>query len=165
MTLPSRLANSLAGDEGDELGDALLQGLLGVLGDLAVGRHGLLHDAADVGDGEEPVLLPDPAPATAPRAPAVVAPAVGHRPPGNPRSIVNQISLQNPSARDRERGKEEEASCVRSSPYKNARARAGERRGEKGGGEEMVVVGAVRRERWGMGDRTLEKARRPGPVR
>jgi hypothetical protein len=48
----------LASDEGDELRDALLHGLLSVLGDLPVSRDGLLHDATDVGDGQEPVLLP-----------------------------------------------------------------------------------------------------------
>ena len=67
--------DSLAGDEGDELGDALLQGFLGVLGNLAVSRDGLLHDAADVGDGQEPVLLPDAAVPASSATAAVVAPA------------------------------------------------------------------------------------------
>ena len=49
--------NSLAGDEADELGDALLDGLLGVLGDLAVLRHRAAHDAANVGDRQVPILL------------------------------------------------------------------------------------------------------------
>jgi len=34
-----------------------LHGFLGVLGDFAVGGKRFLHDAADVGDGEEAVLL------------------------------------------------------------------------------------------------------------
>ena len=38
---------------------AYLHRLLGILGDLGVGRERLLHDARDVGDGEEAVLLPD----------------------------------------------------------------------------------------------------------
>ena len=53
------LVGCLAGDEADELGDALLHRLLGLLGDLGVGRQDLLHDAADVGDGQQPVLLLD----------------------------------------------------------------------------------------------------------
>jgi hypothetical protein len=52
------LVGGLAGDEADELGHALLHRLLGLLGDLGVGRQDLLHDAADVGDGQQPVLLP-----------------------------------------------------------------------------------------------------------
>uniref|UniRef100_A0A0A9GEY4 Uncharacterized protein n=1 Tax=Arundo donax TaxID=35708 RepID=A0A0A9GEY4_ARUDO len=52
------LVGGLAGDEGDELGDALLHRLLGVLGDLGVGRKRLLHDPAHVRDRQEPVLLP-----------------------------------------------------------------------------------------------------------
>jgi hypothetical protein len=52
------LVGGLAGDEGDELGDALLHRLLGVLGDLGVGRERLLHDPAHVRDRQEPVLLP-----------------------------------------------------------------------------------------------------------
>ena len=51
---------SLAGDEADEFGNAFLHGVLGVLGDLAVGRQRLLHDPADVRDRQVPVLLPRP---------------------------------------------------------------------------------------------------------
>jgi hypothetical protein len=53
------LVGGLAGDEADELGDALLNGLLGLLGDLGVGGQDLLHDAAHVGDGKKAVLLLD----------------------------------------------------------------------------------------------------------
>lgn len=53
------LIAGLASDEADELGNALLNGVLGVLGDLAVGGKDLLHDAADVGDGKVAVLLTD----------------------------------------------------------------------------------------------------------
>jgi hypothetical protein len=81
--------DSLDGDEGDELGDALLHGLLGVLGDLPVGWDGLLHDAADVGDGQEPVLLPDTA-TTAPRTPALVAPTAT---PGTSRPVRHPVVL------------------------------------------------------------------------
>ena len=34
-----------------------MDGLLGILSDLSVGRESLLHDPADVGDREKPVLL------------------------------------------------------------------------------------------------------------
>ena len=51
-------SNSLAGDEGDELRQALLHRLLGVLCNLGVARQRLLHDAADVGNRQEAVLLP-----------------------------------------------------------------------------------------------------------
>lgn len=51
----------LAGDEADVLGHALLDGLLGVVGDLGVGRKDLAHDPDHVGDRHEPVLLPDDA--------------------------------------------------------------------------------------------------------
>lgn len=47
----------LARDEADELGDAFLDGLLRVLGDLAVPRDDLLHDPAHVGYREKTVLL------------------------------------------------------------------------------------------------------------
>jgi hypothetical protein len=57
--LLAALVGGLAGDEADELGDALLHGLLGLLGDLGVGGQDLLHDAPDVGDGQQPVLLLD----------------------------------------------------------------------------------------------------------
>jgi hypothetical protein len=80
--------HSLAGDEGNELGDALLHGLLGVLGDLPVGRDGLLHDAADVGDGQEPVLLPDAA--AAPGTSALVAPPAS---PGAGRLVHHPVVL------------------------------------------------------------------------
>jgi len=52
-----KLRSVLAGNEADELRDAFLQSFLGVLGDFHVGRKHFLHDAADVGDGEEAVLL------------------------------------------------------------------------------------------------------------
>jgi hypothetical protein len=83
----------LASDEGDELRDALLHGLLSVLGDLPVSRDGLLHDATDVGDGQEPVLLPDAATAStsaAPGAPALVAPASA---PRARRSVRHELLL------------------------------------------------------------------------
>ena len=51
----------LAGDEADELGDALLDGLPGVPSDLSVLRHRAAHDAPDVGDRQESVLLLAPA--------------------------------------------------------------------------------------------------------
>ena len=38
------------GDEADELGDALLDALFGVLGDFGGGGYGLFHDARDIGD-------------------------------------------------------------------------------------------------------------------
>lgn len=44
-------------DEGDELGYTLLDRLFRVLGDLGVGRQGLLHNARDVGDRQVLVLL------------------------------------------------------------------------------------------------------------
>mmetsp|Transcript_12965 Transcript_12965/g.55332 ORF Transcript_12965/g.55332 Transcript_12965/m.55332 type:complete len:218 (+) Transcript_12965:1950-2603(+) len=47
----------LAGDEADELRDALLDRLLGVLGDLRVRGQRLLHDATDVGNWQEAVLF------------------------------------------------------------------------------------------------------------
>ena len=47
----------LAGDKADELEDAFLHSFLGVLGDFPIGRKRFLHDAADVGDREEAVLL------------------------------------------------------------------------------------------------------------
>ncbi|KAI3441099.1 uncharacterized protein J3R85_002773 [Psidium guajava] len=51
------LVRGLAGDEADELRDALLDGLLGLLGDLGVRGEGPLHDPAHVGNRQEPVLL------------------------------------------------------------------------------------------------------------
>lgn len=65
----------LAGDEADEFGDAFLDGVLGVLGDLAVLRQSLLHDATDVGDGQIPVLLAHAAPAAAASLRALLAAA------------------------------------------------------------------------------------------
>ena len=53
-----KLDHSLAGYEADELARALLDGLLGVLCNLGIGRQDLLHDAADVGDRQEAVRLP-----------------------------------------------------------------------------------------------------------
>ena len=47
----------LAGDETDELGNAFLESLLRILGDLAVGRKSLLHDPADICDRKVPILL------------------------------------------------------------------------------------------------------------
>lgn len=47
----------LAGDEADVLGDALLDGLLGVVGDLCMGRKDTAHDAYDVGYGHVLVLF------------------------------------------------------------------------------------------------------------
>ena len=44
-----------------ELGDALLDGLPGVPSDLSVLRHRAAHDAPDVGDRQESVLLLAPA--------------------------------------------------------------------------------------------------------
>ena len=55
---PQPRNHSLAGDEGDELRQALLHRLLGVLCNLGVARQRLLHDAADVGNRQEAVLLP-----------------------------------------------------------------------------------------------------------
>ncbi|CAH9123279.1 unnamed protein product [Cuscuta epithymum] len=55
--LPLALVGGLAGDEADELRHALLDALLGVLGDLPAGRDDLLHDPADIGDWEELVLF------------------------------------------------------------------------------------------------------------
>jgi hypothetical protein len=51
------LVGGLPGDEGDELGHALLYRLLGVVADLGVRRQRLLHDRAHVRDRKEPVLL------------------------------------------------------------------------------------------------------------
>ena len=48
--------HSLAGDEADELADALLHRLFCVLCNLCICRQRLFHDAADVGDGQEAVL-------------------------------------------------------------------------------------------------------------
>jgi hypothetical protein len=42
-----------AGDEGNELGYALLNSFLGVFGDFGIIGKGLLHNAADVGDRQE----------------------------------------------------------------------------------------------------------------
>lgn len=47
---------TLARDERDELGHALLHRLLGVLGDLRIRRQGLLHDTRDVCNRQEAVL-------------------------------------------------------------------------------------------------------------
>ena len=58
LPCPALSLHSLAGDEGDKLGEALLHRLLGVLGNLGVGRQHPLHDAADVGDGQVAVLVP-----------------------------------------------------------------------------------------------------------
>lgn len=51
------LVGGLASDEADELRNALLNRLLCVFGDLAVGWQGLLHDPAYVGYRKETVLL------------------------------------------------------------------------------------------------------------
>ncbi|KAJ1419615.1 hypothetical protein SESBI_14945 [Sesbania bispinosa] len=51
--------NILIGDGVDELRDALLNGLFGILRDFSSGREGLFHDADDVGDGKKPFLLTD----------------------------------------------------------------------------------------------------------
>lgn len=48
----------LAGDEADVLGDALLDGLLCIVGDLGMRREDLAHDPYHVGNRHEPVLLP-----------------------------------------------------------------------------------------------------------
>lgn len=48
----------LSGDEADVLGDALLDHLLVIVGDLGVGRDDLSHDPDDVRDGHEQILLP-----------------------------------------------------------------------------------------------------------
>lgn len=61
----------LAGDEADELRDTLLDSLLGVLRDFAISRKPLLHDAADVSNRKEAILL------TEAGAGAVVAALVG----------------------------------------------------------------------------------------
>ncbi|KAJ8524521.1 hypothetical protein ON010_g16597 [Phytophthora cinnamomi] len=53
------LVAGLARDERDELAHALLHRLLAVLGDLGRGRQRHLHDARDVGGGQEAVLLAD----------------------------------------------------------------------------------------------------------
>lgn len=53
------LVAGFARDERDELAHALLHRLLAVLGDLGRGRQRHLHDARDVGRGQEPVLLSD----------------------------------------------------------------------------------------------------------
>lgn len=66
---------ALAGDEANELGDAFLHRVLGVLCDLAVGRQRLLHDPADVGDRQVPVLLAHARRARALLTAALVAPA------------------------------------------------------------------------------------------
>lgn len=47
----------LAGDEANELRQALLHDLLGILGNLSVRGEGLFHDPANIGDREKPVLL------------------------------------------------------------------------------------------------------------
>lgn len=47
----------LAGDEADVLGHALLDGLLGVVGDLGMRGENLAHDSDHVGYRHEPVLL------------------------------------------------------------------------------------------------------------
>ena len=49
----------LAGDEADELGDALLDNLLGVLSDLPISRQPSFHDSAYVRNRKKPVLLAD----------------------------------------------------------------------------------------------------------
>lgn len=43
----------LAGDEGNELGYALLNSFLGIFGDFGIIGESLLHDAADVGYRQE----------------------------------------------------------------------------------------------------------------
>lgn len=50
--------NSLAGDEGNELRHALLHGLLRILCNLRIRRKEFFHVSTNVGDGQEPVLLP-----------------------------------------------------------------------------------------------------------
>ncbi len=42
--------NLLAGDEANKFRDAFLNGLLGILGDLTIGRKRLLHDPANISD-------------------------------------------------------------------------------------------------------------------
>jgi len=51
------LLASLARDEADELGDALLHCLLRLLRDLRILRQHLLHDPADVRDWQEPAAI------------------------------------------------------------------------------------------------------------
>mmetsp|Transcript_6719 Transcript_6719/g.24225 ORF Transcript_6719/g.24225 Transcript_6719/m.24225 type:complete len:236 (-) Transcript_6719:121-828(-) len=55
--LPLALVAGLTRDEGDELRDALLHGLLRVLGYLGVVRKRFLHNSRDIRDGQIPVLL------------------------------------------------------------------------------------------------------------
>ncbi|RRT62948.1 hypothetical protein B296_00004098 [Ensete ventricosum] len=86
----NRTPISLAGDEADKLGDALLHGLLGVLGDLGVGGESLLHDPDDIGDREEPILLPDATPGSRALLAALVAPASA--------SGARRWSLRHPSS-------------------------------------------------------------------
>lgn len=47
------------GDEADVLGNAFLDGLLGIVRYLGVRGQDFAHDPDHVGDGHEPVLLPD----------------------------------------------------------------------------------------------------------
>lgn len=47
----------LGGDEGDELGDALLDAFSGILGDFSTVRNDLLHEFRHVGDWQEAVLF------------------------------------------------------------------------------------------------------------
>ena len=51
------ITDSLAGNEADEFRNAFLHCVFCILRNLAIGRQSLLHDAADVGDREEAVLL------------------------------------------------------------------------------------------------------------
>jgi len=67
----------LAGDEADVLRHALLDRLLGVVGDLGMRREDLAHDADHVRDWHEPVLLPDRALLLLLGAAAATAAAVG----------------------------------------------------------------------------------------
>lgn len=49
----------LAGDKRDQLGDALLDSLLGILGNFSIRWDGHLHDPRDIGDRQQTVLLTD----------------------------------------------------------------------------------------------------------
>jgi hypothetical protein len=51
------LLTGLTRDEGYKLGDALLDSLLGVLGDFSIIRQGLFHDPADIGNWQEPGVI------------------------------------------------------------------------------------------------------------
>ena len=112
---------SLAGDEADELGDALLHRLLSVLSDLGVGGERLLHDPDDVGDREEPILLPYASPRSRAMLAALVTPASAS---GARRWSLRHLQLgRNPRSIPRRRSRKETP-------------RRGEVGGRGGGGEE-----------------------------